>query len=161
MIFKVFFLIVFFYIIFKVFFFNFFYMIFKVVSKFQFQNWKLGNLWSSSPSTSMNNFKIHPSFWALKKSKHNRIQQAQPNTPTKTKTGPRCSGCTTGPKKKKGKKKFVMSMCVRRKGAVCGGSGNLSKLFSLSLSLNSQKIQKNSCYCASLPSSYIPILHLV
>ena len=89
---------------------NFFKLFF---SKFQFQNWNLGNMWSSSPITS-NSIQ---SFLALKKSKPNRIQQAQPNTqPTNTQhTHKHCSGCTTGPKKK-----ILLWMHTYTPGSMCG-----------------------------------------
>ena len=108
----------------------------------------------------MNNFKIHPKFLNLKEV---QIQQdttspTQPNTqthPPKTKThtsGVRYSNTVEhivvvvrqGPKKKK--KKYYECMRVRRKGAQCVVEGvtyqNSSLSLSLSLSTNSQKIQK-------------------
>lgn len=61
------------------------------------------------------------------------------------------------PKKKKGKKKLLLVHACKTQGStVCGGGGDLSELFSLSLQIL-KDFKKNSCYCASLPSSYIPI----
>ena len=106
-----------------------YYMIFKIFFncfffKFQFQNWNWGNLWSSSLSIPVNNFKIHPKFLNLKEVQTQQdttspIQHT--NIPTKNKntykwseilrySRTHCCGCTTGPKKKK--KKKIMSACV-------------------------------------------------
>ena len=115
-----------------------YYMIFKVFFncfffKFQFQNWNLGNLWSSSPSISVNNFKIHPKFLNLKEvqtQQYTTSPTQHTNTPTKNKntykwseilrySRTHCCGCTTGPKKKK-KNLLWVQACKTQGSTVCG-----------------------------------------